>query len=149
MQREFLPYSRQVIDDDDIRAVTQTLKSDFLTTGPMVEAFEKDLAHLTGAKHAVVCANGTAALHLAYLGSDIGPGDKVIVPATTFLATANAVRMCGADVIFADVDPEHGLMGPLHFKQAIEGRSGQIKAVVPVHLAGQVDDLSTLSLIHI
>jgi hypothetical protein len=108
----FLPYGKQVIDDDDIAAVAETLRSDFLTTGPVVEAFEQRLREITGAEHALAVANGTAALHLAAMALDLGPGDLAVVPTMTFLATANAARYVGADVVFADVDPRTGLLMP-------------------------------------
>ena len=91
-----LPYGRQTIDDDDIAAVTRVLKSDFLTTGPETEAFEEALARQTGAGHALSFSSGTAALHLAALALDLGPGDLVVVPTITFLATVNAARYVGA-----------------------------------------------------
>src|SRR5262249_53879803 len=106
----FLPYGRQVIDDADIAAVVEGLKSPFLTQGPLVERFEAALAAEAGARHAVACSNGTTALHLAAAVLDLQPGDAVIVPAITFLATANAARYVGAEVVFADVDPATGLM---------------------------------------
>src|SRR4029077_5029854 len=83
----FLPYGRQVIEDDDIAAVAEVLRGEYLTTGPTVARFEKTLATYVGAKHAVVCANGTAALHMAARALDLGQGTKIIVPAITFLAT--------------------------------------------------------------
>src|SRR4051812_33298819 len=94
----FLPYARQTIDNDDVAAVVEALRSDFLTTGPRVAAFENAFASMTGATHAVACNSGTAALHLAALALDLGPGQGAIVPSMTFLATANAVRMTGAEV---------------------------------------------------
>jgi len=142
----FLPYGRQSIDDDDIEAVTRVLRSDFLTTGPAVDEFEKAFADKTGAAHAVACANGTAALHLAALALEIGPGDHVVVPTITFLATANAVRFVGADVIFADVDRETGLMGPENLSAVLDAnRDKNIRAVFPVHLAGRPADPEGLS----
>lgn len=139
---DFLPYGRQVIDEQDIAAVTAVLRSDYLTTGPKVADFELALAQRLNVEHAVVCANGTAALHLAYLAEGIGPGDKVIVPAITFLATANAVRLCGADVVFADVDPDTALIKPDHVEQLMQQGA---KAVVPVHYAGQCVDMAALA----
>lgn len=141
-----LPYGRQCIEDDDIAAVVAVLKSDILTTGPAVAAFESALAKVTAAPHAVACANGTAALHLAALALDLGPGDAVIVPSLTFLATANAARYVGAEVVFADVDPATGLMGPDHLMEAL-GRCGDLapKAVFPVHLNGQSCDMAALA----
>jgi UDP-4-amino-4,6-dideoxy-N-acetyl-beta-L-altrosamine transaminase len=134
----FLPYGRHAIADDDIEAVTRVLRSDFLTTGPAVAEFEEAFARETGAAHAVACANGTAALHLAALALELGPGDHVVVPTITFLATANAVRFVGADVIFADVDPETGLMGAEELLAALAAnRDKNIRAVFPVHMAGR------------
>lgn len=142
----FLPYGRQSIDDDDIEAVARVLRSDFLTTGPAVDKFERAFACETGAFHAVACANGTAALHLAALALGIGPGDYVVVPTITFLATANAVRFVGADVIFADVDRETGLMGPENLSAVLDAnRDKNIRAVFPVHLAGRPADPEGLS----
>jgi len=133
-----LQYGRQSIDEDDIAAVAAVLRSDFLTTGPAVEAFEAAFAGHTGAAHAIACANGTAALHLAALALDLGPGDSVVVPTITFLATANAARYVGADVIFADVHPDTGLMRAEDFERALAAHpDARIKAVFPVHLAGR------------
>ncbi len=134
----FLPYGRQQIGEDDVAAVTQVLRGDTLTTGPTVAAFEHALGKATGASHAVACSSGTAALHLAAMALDLGPGDKVVVPALTFLATANVVRLTGAEVMFADVNQETGLMGPKNLAAALsQKRSGQVKAVFVVHYAGQ------------
>ncbi len=139
----FLPYGRQVIEDDDIEAVIAALKSDYLTTGPAVEAFERTLAETVGAKHAIVCNSGTAALHLAALAMKLGPDDQVIVPTLTFLATANAPRFTGAEIVFADVDPDSGLMTPETFAQALE-RAPRAHAAFPVHLNGQVCDMAAI-----
>lgn len=138
----FLPYGRQVIEDDDIEAVVAALKSDYLTTGPRVAEFEGALASATGAKHVIACSNGTAALHLAARALNLGPGTTSIVPAITFLATANAVRLHGGNVVFADVDPQSGLMRPQDLDEALSRCPGRrANAVFNVHLAGQVGDL--------
>lgn len=137
----FLPYGRQSIEDDDIEAVVQALKSDWLTTGPAVREFEDAFAKHVGVAHAVACSNGTAALHLAALALQLGPGDSVVVPTITFLATANAARYVGADVVFADVDPDTGLLTPESFEAALRRARGDIKAVFPVHLGGQCVDM--------
>ncbi len=92
----FIPYGRQCIEEDDVAAVTAVLKSDYLTTGPAVDAFERAFAVKAGAAHAVSCSSGTAALHLAAAALGLGPGDAVVVPTMTFLATANAARYVGA-----------------------------------------------------
>lgn len=144
-ERQFLPYGRQSIDQDDIQAVTDVLTSDFLTTGPEVAKFETALANATGAKEAIVCGNGTQALHLACMAAGLKQGDYAIVPSLTFLATANAVRYCGADVIFADVDPDTGLMMPQHLLAALAANTDKnIKAVLPVHLRGQCVDMEPI-----
>ena len=133
-----LPYGRHGIDDDDIAAVEKVLRGEFLTTGPTVAAFERALAEAVGAPGAVACSSGTAALHLAAMSIGLGSGDAAVVPAITFLATANAVRLTGAEVLFADVDPDTGLMGADHVDAAL-GNAGdlRVRAVFPVHLAGQ------------
>ena len=145
--RAFLPYGRQDIDESDIAAVAEALRSDFLTTGPGVEAFEQAFAAAVEAPFAVACSNGTAALHLAMLGLGIGPGDRVAVPATTFLSTANSVRFVGGEVIFTDVDPATGLMTPKTLAEALDRAGpgpGPLRAVIPVHLRGDVADLPGL-----
>ncbi len=139
---EHLPYGRQVIEPDDILTVIEALKSPFLTTGPYVDAFEQALGDYVDADHTVVCSNGTAALHLAALALNLGPGDQVIVPAITFVATANAARYVSADVIFADVDPDTGLMRPQDLAHAIDRADpARLKAVFNVHLTGQCGDV--------
>lgn len=150
MAERVIPYGQHCVEDDDIAAVVEVLRSDFLTTGPMVERFETALAARTGAKHAIVCSSGTAALHLAAMALDLGPGDAAVVPSLTFLATANAVRLTGAEVIFADVDQETGLMNPEDMNQALNrGRKSglNVRAVLPVHINGQCVDVDTLSTI--
>jgi UDP-4-amino-4,6-dideoxy-N-acetyl-beta-L-altrosamine transaminase len=145
-----LPYSRHAIDEDDIAAVAAVLRGDWLTTGPAVRDFETALAQRCGAEHAVTCANGTAALHLASLALGLGPDHTVIVPTMTFAATANAPRHTGAEIWFADCDPTSGLMGPAQFEAALAGlkRTGRrAAAVFPVDLAGQCADLETIAAI--
>lgn len=139
----FLPYGRPCIEDDDIAAVAQVLRSGWLTTGPLVETFETALAQATGARHAVVCNSGTAALHLAAMAVGLDHASMVIVPALTFAATANAARYVGARVVFADVDPLSGLMTPHTLTEALE-RAPRADAVFPVHLNGQCVDLPAL-----
>lgn len=140
-----LPYGRQTIEDDDIAAVAEALRADFLTTGPTVEAFERAFAETVGARHAVACANGTAALHLAMLALRVQPGEVVIAPSITFLATANCARYVGADVVFADVDADTGLMTPKTLADALD-RVGdrRLRAVLPVHLRGDAAELPAL-----
>lgn len=142
--RGFLPYGRQLIEDDDIAAVSDALRGDLLTTGPYVSRFETALARTVDARHAIVCANGTAALHMAARALNLGPGTKVIVPSITFLATASAPHLNGAEIIFADVDPETGLMRPEHL-QAAFARAGRADAVFNVHLNGQCGALEEIA----
>jgi UDP-4-amino-4,6-dideoxy-N-acetyl-beta-L-altrosamine transaminase len=136
-----LPYSRQSIDDDDIAAVTEVLRSDFLTTGPRVAQFEGALAEFTGAAHAVAVSSGTAALHAAYAVLGIGPGDEVVMPPMTFAATANAALYLGARPVFIDVDPVTGLLDPACLESAITSRT---RAIVAVDYAGQPADYAAI-----
>jgi UDP-4-amino-4,6-dideoxy-N-acetyl-beta-L-altrosamine transaminase len=141
----FLPYGRQTIEDDDVAAVAAALRADFLTTGPTVEAFESAFKAKVGAEHAIAVANGTATLHLAMLALGVGEGDVCIAPSVTFLATANCARYVGAEVVFADVDPDSGLMTPETLADALKRAAGRrVKALLPVHLRGDVCDLPGL-----
>ncbi len=144
LKTDFLPYGRQLIEEDDIAAVTAVLRGDWLTTGPAVEGFEAALCETTASNHAIACSNGTAALHMAALALGLGPGDTAIVPSVTFLATANAVRLTGAEVVFADCDPDSGLMEAQHLAEALARAKGKVKAVFPVHMAGQCADLAAI-----
>ncbi len=141
---EMLSYGRHQLDDDDIEAVVEVLRGGALTAGPKVAEFEEAFADKVGAKEAVVCSNGTTALHLAAVGAGLGQGDAAIVPAITFLSTANAVRMAGADVVFADVDPDTGLMTPETLSDAFGRTNKPVKAVLPVHMNGQCADVSAI-----
>lgn len=141
MASRFLSYGRQQIDETDIAAVVACLKGDWLTGGPFVDAFETALAKSVDALDAVVCANGTAALHLAAMGLDLGPGDIVIVPAITFAATANAVRFVGAEVAFCDVDAATGLATPETVATALQQTGAAAKSIFIVHLNGQSADM--------
>lgn len=132
--RSFIPYGKQWIDEDDIAAVVEALRSDWLTTGPMVEKFEEAVANFVGAKYAVGVSSGTAALHAAMYAAGIGPDDEVIVPPMTFVATANAVVFQGGIPVFADVDPNMLLIDPAKVEAKITPRT---KAIVAVDYAGQ------------
>lgn len=101
-----IPYGRQNITEEDIQAVAAVLRSDYLTQGPDIPAFEQAFARYIGCKYAVAVANGTAALHLCTMALDVRPGDKVITTPITFSASANCVRYCGGEVVFGDIDPE-------------------------------------------
>lgn len=139
------PYARPNVVPEDIDAVCDVLRSQFLTTGPKVPELETVFADLVGAKESVASSNGTTALHLASLALGLKPGDKVIVPSLTFLATANAVRMCGADVVFCDVDPETGIMRLEDLKEAHARAGTGVVAVYPVHIGGHCADMKAIS----
>jgi perosamine synthetase len=136
-----IPYGRQLIDEDDVAAVAAVLRSDFLTTGPAVPAFESALSAVTGTRHAVAVNSGTAALHATYFASGVGPGDEVITSPLTFAATANAALYLGATVRFADVDAATGNLDPGSVERALTDRT---KAVVAVDYAGQPADYDAL-----
>lgn len=141
MSNAFIPYARQEIDDDDIRAVIATLKSDWLTTGPEIAAFEAEFAAAVGANHAVAVSNGTAALHAAMRAIGVGAGDEVIVPAITFAASANAAVYEGATPVFADVEADTLLIDVADAARRITPRT---KAIVAVDYAGQPCDYDGL-----
>lgn len=134
VRKEKIYYGRQCIEEDDIQAVVETLRSPFITCGPKVEEMETKLAQLVGAKHAVVCSNGTAALHCACLAAGLGPGDEVITTPITFAASANCALYCGAKPVFADIDPETYNIDPVSIRANITPRT---KAVVAVDFTGQ------------
>jgi perosamine synthetase len=136
-----LPYGHQSIEEEDIDAVVEVLRSDWITTGPKVEEFEGAFADFVGAREAVAVSNGTAALHVAMYALGIGPGDEVIVPAMTFAASANCVVFQGATPVFADVDPETLLLDPVQAEIKISRRT---KAIISVDYAGQPCDYDAL-----
>ena len=129
-----IQYGRQYIDDADIRAVSDVLRSDFLTCGPRIPALEEKFCKVTGAKYAVAVSNGTAALHIACIAAGIGPGDEGITTPITFAASANCVSYCGGTPVFADIDPETYNMDPAAMEACITPKT---KAVIPVHYTGQ------------
>ena len=137
-----IPYGRHEIDDADIAAVVAVLRGDWLTTGPMVDRFERAFAEFTGAEHAVAVSNGTAALHVAMLAAGIGPGDEVIVPSLTFAASANCVRYVGATVVFADVCADTLTVDVSDVASRITPRT---RAIVAVDYAGLPADLGALT----
>lgn len=130
----YIPYGRQYVDDEDIEEVVKVLKSDFLTTGPVIEEFEKKVADYVGAKYAVAVANGTAALHSACYAANIGKGDEVITTPITFAASSNCVLYCGAVPVFADIDPKTYNIDPEDIERKITDRT---KAIIAVHFTGQ------------
>ena len=138
---EYIPYGRQVVDDADVSAVVDVLRSDWLTTGPAVERFEQAFATFVGTAHAVACTSGTAALHLAMLAAGIGPGDEVIVPTMTFAASASVVRYVGGTVVFCDSRPDTLGIDPDHVATLISPRT---RAIVVVDYAGVPVDLGEI-----
>ena len=142
-----IPYGRQDISEADIRAVVEALRSDWLTQGPAVPAFEKALAGRCGAQHAVAVNSGTSALHLACLALGVGPGDLVWTSAITFVASANCARYCGADVDFVDIDPRTWNMSVEALGRKLEAAQAAKrlpKVVIPVHLCGQPCDMQAI-----
>lgn len=137
----YIPYGKQSIDEEDIRAVVETLRSDFLTTGPKVEEFEKCVAEYVGAKYAVAISNGTAALHAACFAAGIGEGDEVITTPITFAASSNSALYCGGKPVFADIDPVTYNIDPEDIKRKITDRT---KAIVAVHYTGQPCDMDSI-----
>lgn len=141
-----IPYGRHNITQEDIRSVIEVLMGDWLTGGSAVSAFETALKDCTQARQVIACSNGTTALHLAMIALDIRPGDVALVPAITFLASANAARYMGADVVFVDVDPLTGLMTAETLTQAIKNHKHMnLKVIVNVHLAGQCENLEEIA----
>lgn len=139
---DFIPYGRQSIDEEDLAAVTRALRSDFLTTGPEVEAFEREFAAFLGAKHVIAVCNATAALHLAMRVAGIGPGHRVLTSPNTFLSSANAAAFVGATPDFADIDPATYTLSP----QALaEAWTEDTKAVVAVAHGGQAADMPAIA----
>ena len=141
VRQKLLPYGRQCIEDDDVAAVVDVLRSDWLTTGPKIPEFEQAFAALTGSLEAVAVSSGTAALHAAMYAIDIKPGDEVIVPAITFAATANSVVFQGGRPVFVDVHPDTLLIDP---EQVIKHISTKTKAIIAVDYTGQPCDYDTL-----
>lgn len=137
----YIPYGRQTIEEDDIQAVADALRSDYLTTGPKVAEFEQAVCEYTGAKYAVAVSNGTAALHAACYAAGIGTGDEVITTPLTFAASANCVLYCGGTPVFADVDPKTYNIDPVEIERHITDKT---KAIIPVHLAGQPCDMDEI-----
>lgn len=137
-----IPYGRQNITEEDIQAVVETLKSDYLTQGPKIKEFEQAFANYVGAKYAIAVANGTAALHLNALALGVGPGDKVITTPITFAASANCIKYCGGEVVFADIDPETYLLDIDSVRKLLKSSpKGTYKGIIPVDFAGRAVNL--------
>ncbi len=139
--RKMIPYGRQTIEEDDIQAVVDVLRSDYLTTGPKIAEFEKMVADYVGAKYAVAISNGTSALHATCFAAGIKPGDEVITTPLTFAASVNCVLYCGGTPVFADVDPKTYNIDPEDIRRKITDKT---KAIIAVHLAGQPCDMDEI-----
>ncbi len=138
-----IPYGKHYIDEDDIRAVVDVLRSGSLTQGPAVERFEVAVAQYVGAKYAVAVSSGTAALHLSYIAAGVKQGNSVVTSPITFVATANAARYCGGDVLFADIDLDTINMSPTSLKQVLSNNPN-VRLVTPVHFAGLPCDMVSI-----
>jgi perosamine synthetase len=136
-----LPYARQTVGEEDIEAVVAALRSDWLTTGPLVDAFERAVASAAGAAHAVALSSGTAALHAAVAAAGIGPGDEVIVSPLTFVASSNAVLYCDGVPVFADVRADTLTLDPAVAEALVTART---RALLPVDFAGQPCDVHAI-----
>ena len=141
-----IPYGKHHIDEDDIQAVVDVLRSGMLTQGPAVEAFENAVAAYVGAKYAVGVSSGTAALHLAALVAGIGPGTTLITSPITFVASANSGLYAGGQIAFADIDPDTVNMSPVTLKAAL-AEHPNTKAVIPVHFAGVPCDMTNIKML--
>lgn len=140
-----IPYGKQYISEEDIAAVTETLKSDFLTQGPKINEFEEKFAQYIGVKYAVAVANGTAALHLCALALDVNEKSKVITTPITFAASANCIKYCGGEVAFADIDAATALIDINKIKALLEASpKGTYQGIIPVDLAGYPVNLEQL-----
>lgn len=135
-------YGRQFIDEADVQSVVDVLRSDYMTCGPQVKAFEKAICEYTGAKYCVAVANGTAALHIAALAANLQPGDEAITSPITFLSSANCICFCGAKPVFADIEPDTANIDPNEIERRITGKT---KAIIPIHFAGQSCDMERIS----
>ncbi|TAJ15989.1 MAG: UDP-4-amino-4,6-dideoxy-N-acetyl-beta-L-altrosamine transaminase [Planctomycetota bacterium] len=141
VRAKLLPYARQSIGETEVQAVVDALASDWLTTGPRVQEFERAFAATVGARHAVAVSSGTAALHVALAALELAPGDEVLVPALTFAASANAALYVGAKPVFVDVDPRTLLVDPRDVARKLSART---RALVAVDYAGQTCDYDVL-----
>jgi UDP-4-amino-4,6-dideoxy-N-acetyl-beta-L-altrosamine transaminase len=142
-----IPYGRQSISEDDISAVVEVLRSDFITQGPVLPEFERAVASYCGARHGVAVNSATSALHIACLALGVGPGDLVWTSPVTFVASANCARYCGADVDFVDIDSRTFNMSVARLSEKLEQakRSGRLpKVVIPVHLSGQSCEMADI-----
>jgi UDP-4-amino-4,6-dideoxy-N-acetyl-beta-L-altrosamine transaminase len=140
-----IPYGKQNITDEDIQAVVESLKSNYLTQGPKIKEFESEFSKYIGAKYSVAVSNGTAALHLCALALSIHPGDKVITTSLTFAASANCIRYCGGEVVFVDIDPTTFLIDLDKVESLLrKSPQGTYKGIIPVDFAGRAVNLEQL-----
>jgi len=137
-----IPLAKPDLEGNEEKYVVEAIRTGRIAKGRFIEQFEKDFSRLSGARAAIACANGTVALHLALRAMDLGPGDEVIVPSFTYVATANAIRFCGAEPVFVDVDPATWCIDPAHIEQVITSRT---KGIVPVDLFGHPADLDAIN----
>ena len=154
IRKDFLPFSPPFIGEQEIAEVLDTLKSDWITTGPKVESFEKEFAEAIGAKGALALSSGTGALHVALAALGIGRDDRVITTPMTFCSSAHVIEQLGAQPLFVDVDPDTLNIAPMGIIEALEGREaapqlraasrGRVKAILPVHLYGQPCDMRAI-----
>lgn len=142
MEKRFIPYGRQCITEEDIQAVVDVLRSDWLTQGPAVEKFENAVAEYCGSRYAVAVSNGTAALHMASLAAGFGPDDEVITSPITFVASANCIVYSGATPVFADINSQSCCIDPQEIKVKITPAT---RGLIPVHFAGQPCDMQAIS----
>ncbi|UOF02257.1 UDP-4-amino-4,6-dideoxy-N-acetyl-beta-L-altrosamine transaminase [Bdellovibrio reynosensis] len=148
MSKHLIPYGRQTILQEDIDAVVQVLKSDFLTQGPMVETFEKKFSEFIGCENSIAVSNGTAALHLAAMALGVKEGSKVLCTANSFVASANCIRYCGGDVEFVDINPENFCIDYNLLKAKLEKAPiGTYQGIVAVDFAGFPVDFEKLRLL--
>ena len=136
-----IPYGRQYIDEEDIKAVVDVLRGDYLTTGPYIEKFEKAFAEKVGAEYAVAVSSGTAALHLSCLAAGVGVGDEVVTTPMTFAATANCAVYVGAVPVFADIERDTASIDPQRIEEKLAEKT---KAIIPVHYGGLPCDMEKI-----
>lgn len=142
MSETFIPYARQSLDEDDIAAVVEVLRGDWLTQGPNIASFEAAIAERVGAKHGIAVATGTAALHCACYAAGVGPGDEIITAPITFAASGNCALYLGADVNFADIRADTYCLDPAKLEAAITPRT---KAIIPIDYTGQPADMDEIN----
>ncbi len=138
MNSKIIPYGKHNVTQDDINAVVEVLKSDYLTQGPKILEFEKEFAKYVGSKYAVAVSNGTAALHLCNIALGVKKGDKVITTPITFAASANSITYCGGEVIFSDIDPDTYLLDINKVRRLLEkSPKGTYQGIIPVDFSGR------------